>query len=131
MSEVRSLFENHSFQSKCHEAYSRMVLAHDTTGMQNLQDWLDSNGWNVHVVVNQLTIWNKSTRSPLAPRIVVDTHGAVWGGLAATAKAVHSAAYHKAYFFDELAVHMLKEAMKNDPDCVDQSSQATADRSVD
>jgi hypothetical protein len=131
MSEVRSLFANHSFQNKCHEAYGRMIQEHDISGMEALVAWLDNNGWNTHSVVNQLTIWNKGARSPTAPRIVVDTHGAQWSGLAKNASSVHTSAFYRAYFFDVIDVLMLQEEMKNDPDCVDQSSQKTTDRAVE
>jgi len=128
MSEVRSLFENHSFHRKAHDAYARLILAHDVQGMVELTQWLDQNGWNTHSVVNQLTVWNKSTRSPLAPRIVLDTHGAVWRGMHENAKAVMSAAFHKAYFFDEAHVQQLQEAMRADDTVVDQSSEEAQDR---
>ena len=128
MSEVKSLFENHSFQSKCHEAYSRMILAKDTHGMVKLTEWLDQNGWNTHSVVNQLTIWNKSARSPTAPRIVLDTHGAQWQGVNRTATSIHHNPFYKAYFFDVIDVLLLQEAMRNDPEIVDQSSEAATDR---
>jgi len=98
--------------------------------MQDLVDNLGLEGFNVHSVANQLTIWSKSTRSPMASRIILDVHGDTWGPIRGCAKAVHCAALYVACYFDPEAMCNLKREMDNDPTIVDQSSEAAVNRGL-
>jgi len=129
MPALRALFDSPGFQSRVSDAYCEMIKAHSVRGIQELSDYLDETGHNVHVTDNQLTITSKLSRNPMGSRIILDMVSPhAWRPLRNVAKAVYQAQWHIAYYFDIEHMSYLKREMDNDDAIVDQGSESAQDR---
>jgi len=130
MDAAKALFDSPSFHHRVSDAYVQLIKFECITGMLMMVEYLESTGWNVHSVANQLTITNKLSRNPMCARVILDMAGGEhWRPLRNVAKSVHQAQWYIAYYFDEEHMSYLKREMDDDDTILDQGSEeATSGR---
>jgi len=131
MSQVSEQFKSSQFKRMVSIAYFRLIKDKDTTGMQNLVDYMRSVGFDHDASNNQLTFWLRTSRSPTRERIVTDISGPQNMMISRNFKSVANGPYFFAYHIDEAGAAAIQREMDNAPDKMEDARALLKDRAND
>jgi len=131
MSFVSDTFNGEQLHRMATMAYGHLIKYHETKGMQNLVDYMESIGFQHDASNNQLTFWARASRSPHRDRIILDMPSPLDFLLEFHHSSIRRTIYYVGYYLNEQDVARLQREIDNAPDKVADAREILTDRAND